>query len=81
MVNNMIVFNSLNPDEELNAKEYQHIIAKGLIAKFSSRARSESEGPIKMKRGQIRSIVTDHISCMGKKYGDVSIAWGHQTKI
>ena len=80
MVNNIIVFNSLNPDEQLNAKKYQHIITKGLIAQFSSRARSESEGPIK-KRGQIRPIVTDHIPCIGKKHGDESVAWSHQTKI
>ena len=66
IVNSRIVFNTLNVDKKLNAKEYQLMIAQGIVGGFSSRARSVSLAPIKINSRSIR-VVTDHLPIFGKR--------------
>ena len=47
MANSRILFNTLNPDAKLDAKEYHLKIARGIVDGFSSRERAVFSGPKK----------------------------------
>ena len=67
MVNSRIVFNTLNAEKQLTAKEYQLKIAQGIVSGFSSRTRSISTVPIKTKSCSIQTVVTDHLPIVGNR--------------
>ena len=67
MVNSRIVFNTLNAEKQLTAKEYQLKIAQGIVGGFSSRTRSISTVPTKTKSCSIRTVVTDHLPIVGDR--------------
>ena len=67
MVNSRIVFNTLNAEKQLTAKEYQLKIAQGIVDGFSSRTRNISTVPIKTKSCSIQTVVTDHLPIVGNR--------------
>ena len=68
MVNSRIVFNTLNTENQLNAKEYQLVIARGIVDGFTSRSRSASAAPIKVKQSiSSKVVVVDHMPIFGSR--------------
>ena len=68
MVNSRIVFNTLNTENQLNAKEYQLVIARGIVDGFTSRSRSASAAPIKLKQSiSSKVVVVDHMPIFGSR--------------
>ena len=69
MVNSRIVFNTLNTENQLNAKEYQLLIARGIVDGFTSRIRSASAAPIKVKQSisSNKVVVVDHMPIFGSR--------------
>lgn len=62
MANSRILFNTLNPDAKLDAKEYHLKIARGIVDGFSSRERAVFSGPKKWKSDSAKPVVVDHMS-------------------
>ena len=68
MVNSRIVFNTLNTENQLNAKEYQLAIARGIVSGFTSRSRNASAAPIKVKQSiSSKVVVVDHMPIFGSR--------------
>ena len=54
MVNSHIVYNTLNPEDKLSAKDYQLRISEGIVAGFSSRSRGTSTHKISQQLDEIQ---------------------------
>ena len=62
MVNLRIVY---NVDKQLDAKEYQLKIARGIVDQFSSRSRGVSMAPKKRKSESAKPVVLEHMLYYG----------------
>ena len=69
MVNSSIVYNTLNPEDKLSAKDYQLKISEGIVAGFSSRSSDTSTRKISQQLDEIQlDLGAPHLSMWGKRY-------------
>ena len=68
MVNSRILFNTLNTENQLIAKEYHLLIARGIVDEFSSRNRAVYVAPKKLKQAtSTQAIAHDHMPIFGPR--------------
>ena len=69
MANSRIVFNTLNGDAKLDAKECHLKIARGTVHGLSSREHAMCSDPKKWKSDSAKPVVADHMPLYGKLGG------------
>ena len=69
MMNSRIVYNTLNPEDKLSAKDHQLRISEGIVAGFSSRSRGTSTHKISQQLDKIQlDLGAPHLPMWGKRH-------------